>query len=60
LVTHYELRPLFVETVRLLGLPDWGTLLVSLVLMMLSYLLIIPLMIKFFGYITAQKDVIAV
>ena len=60
LVTHYELRPLFVETVRLLGLPDWGTLLVSLVLMMLSYLLIIPLMIKFFEYITAQKDVIAV
>lgn len=60
LVTHYELRPLFVETVRLLGLPEYATLIISLVLMMFSYMLIIPLMIKFFGYVTAQKDVIEV
>lgn len=60
LLTHFPIRFYFVNLVLKLRLSDWYTIIIAFLLMMLSYLIIIPLFKKYLPYITAQKDIIPI
>lgn len=60
LVTHFFVFPYVQRGVDSLSLPIIPTMLISFVLTMFSYMVIIPLFIKFLPHITAQKDLINV
>ena len=58
LLTHHPIQIELVGIVKRLGLsPEW-TAILSLAILMAAYLLIIPIVLKFFPYVTAQKDAI--
>ena len=62
LVTHIEVLNIFAAVLKYSGLnlSVGYTYLLNFILMMLSYLLIIPFMRKFMPHVTAQKDVIPI
>lgn len=60
LVTHSLLIKVYVPIISKFGLPQPLLMVVVLVAVMFSYQLIIPLMLKYLPYVTAQKDVINV
>lgn len=60
LLTHFPIRFYFVNFVLKMGLSVWNTIAISFLLLMLSYLIIIPICKKFLPYITAQKDIISI
>lgn len=60
LVTHQPLIRLYSSVVKCFFKEDIVVLFVTLVMMMMSYLIIIPFMKRFFPYVTAQKDLIKI
>lgn len=60
LVTHVEVYKFWVSVLKAVGLPWEYSCYPNLLLTLLSYLVLIPLMIKFLPHVTAQKDIIKV
>ncbi len=60
LVTHYPIQEELANLILKTGLPPTWAAIVSLIILMAAYLVIIPFVLRYFPYVTAQKDVIKV
>ena len=60
LVTHMPLIPFYLKALEKLHIEGSSLIIISSIVLLLSYLLFIPLIKKFLPYVTAQKDVIKV